>query len=91
MFLVIFLGSRLPKAPVSFAPIAIYLGLTLIYLVSILVTNTSVNPARSTAVARFAETGAPWQLWLFCAAPLVGAAVGGLIWIGFLDAPDTPG
>jgi aquaporin Z len=89
MFLIIILGSTSPKAPAGFAPIAIGLGLTLIHLISIPVTNTSVNPARSTAVALFAETGALGQLWLFWAAPLAGAAVGGLIWLGLLNAPET--
>lgn len=87
-FLIIILGATSPKAPAGFAPIAIGLGLTLILLMSIPVTNTSVNPARSTAVALFAETGAIGQLWLFWVAPLVGATIGGLIWIGLLNAPD---
>ena len=87
-FLVIILGATSPKAPAGFAPIAIGLGLTLIHLISIPVTNTSVNPARSTAVALFAETGALGQLWVFWVAPLVGAALGGLIWAGVLAAPD---
>ena len=63
-----------------FVPIAIGLGLTLIHLVSIPVTNTSVNPARLLAVAVFAETGALAQLWLFWAAPLAGSVAGALIW-----------
>ena len=88
-FLIVILGATSPKAPAGFAPIAIGLCLTLIHLISIPVTNTSVNPARSTAVALFAESGALGQLWLFWAAPLVGAAVGGLIWIGLLNAPDA--
>jgi len=87
-FLIIILGATSTKAPAGFAPIAIGLGLTLIHLISIPVTNTSVNPARSTAVALFAETGALGQLWLFWVAPLVGAAIGGLIWTGLLNAPD---
>ncbi|MDZ5450200.1 aquaporin Z [Labrys sp. ZIDIC5] len=84
-FLVIILGSTSKVAPAGFAPIAIGLGLTLIHLISIPVTNTSVNPARSTAVAFFAQTGAVSQLWLFWVAPLVGAIVGGLIWKVLLE------
>lgn len=79
-FLIVILGSTSPKAPAGFAPIAIGLALTLIHLISIPVTNTSVNPARSTGVAFYAETGATGQLWLFWVAPLVGAAIGALIW-----------
>ena len=79
-FLIIILGSTHGRAPVGFAPIAIGLGLTLIHLVSIPVTNTSVNPARSTGVALFAETAALSQLWLFWVAPIVGAVIGGVIW-----------
>ncbi|WP_454814571.1 aquaporin Z [Labrys neptuniae] len=84
-FLIIILGSTSKAAPAGFAPIAIGLGLTLIHLISIPVTNTSVNPARSTAVAFFAQTGAVNQLWLFWVAPLVGAIVGGLIWKVLLE------
>jgi len=80
VFLVVILGSTSDKAPPGFAPIAIGLALTLIHLISIPVTNTSVNPARSTGVAFYAETGAVPQLWLFWVAPLVGAAIGALIW-----------
>ncbi|MEW6641047.1 MAG: aquaporin Z [Pseudomonadota bacterium] len=79
-FLIIILGSTSKIAPAGFAPIAIGLGLTLIHLVSIPVTNTSVNPARSTAAALFAQTGALSQLWLFWVAPLIGAAIGAVIW-----------
>jgi aquaporin Z len=79
-FLIIILGATSRLAPAGFAPIAIGLGLTLIHLVSIPVTNTSVNPARSTAVAFFAENGALGQLWLFWVAPLAGAALGALLW-----------
>lgn len=67
------------SALAGFAPIAIGLGLTLIHLISIPLTNTSVNPARSTAVALFAQTGALSQLWLFWAAPILGAVIGALI------------
>jgi aquaporin Z len=80
MFLIIILGSTSPKAPAGFAPIAIGLGLTLIHLISIPVSNTSVNPARSTGVAFYAETAAVPQLWLFWVAPLVGAAIGAVIY-----------
>lgn len=83
-FLIIILGSTSSLAPAGFAPIAIGLGLTLIHLISIPVTNTSVNPARSTGVALFAETAALSQLWLFWVAPLVGAAIGAIIWKGLL-------
>ena len=84
MFLVVILGSTHHRAPAGFAPIAIGLGLTLIHLISIPVTNTSVNPARSTAVAVFAGPGAIGQLWLFWVAPLLGALIGGLAykWVG---------
>ena len=80
IFLVVILGSTASFAPVGFAPIAIGLCLTLIHLVSIPVTNTSVNPARSTAVALFAEGPALAQLWLFWLAPLAGAVLGALVW-----------
>lgn len=79
-FLVIILGATSKGAPAGFAPIAIGLGLTLIHLVSIPVTNTSVNPARSTGVALFAEGPALAQLWLFWVAPLIGGALGAIIW-----------
>ncbi len=79
-FLVIILGSTSSTSPAGFAPIAIGLGLTLIHLISIPVTNTSVNPARSTGVALFAETAAIPQLWLFWVAPLIGAVLGAFIW-----------
>ena len=79
--------QRHRNAPAGFAPIAIGLALTLIHLVSIPVTNTSVNPARSTAVAFFAETGALSQLWLFWVAPLIGGALGAVIWNALL-APE---
>lgn len=79
-FLIVILGATSEKAPAGFAPIAIGLGLTLIHLISIPVTNTSVNPARSTGVALFADGPALAQLWLFWVAPLIGGAVGALIW-----------
>ncbi|MCB2079225.1 MAG: aquaporin Z, partial [Novosphingobium sp.] len=83
-FLIVILGSTSKVAPAGFAPLAIGLALTLIHLISIPVTNTSVNPARSTGVAIFAETGAVGQLWLFWVAPLIGAALGALIWRSIL-------
>jgi aquaporin Z len=76
MFLVIILGATDERAPKGFAPIAIGLGLTLIHLISIPVTNTSVNPARSTGVAVFVGGWAVEQLWLFWVAPIVGALLG---------------
>jgi aquaporin Z len=86
-FLVVILGSTAKAAPAGFAPIAIGLALALIHLISIPVTNTSVNPARSTAVVVFAQTGAIGQLWMFWIAPLGGAAIGAFIW-KLLLAPD---
>ncbi len=83
-FLIIILGATSKLAPAGFAPIAIGLGLTLIHLISIPVTNTSVNPARSTAVALFADGWALQQLWLFWVAPLAGAALGAVIWKALL-------
>ena len=84
-FLIIILGATSDRVPAGFAPIAIGLGLTLIHLVSIPVTNTSVNPTRSTGVALFADGPALAQLWMFWVAPLVGAAIGALIWKTVLD------
>jgi aquaporin Z len=77
-FLLVILGATDSRAPAGFAPLAIGLALTLIHLVSIPVTNTSVNPARSTGVAIFAGGWALSQLWLFWLAPLLGGALGGL-------------
>ena len=77
-FLIVILGSTDPRAPHGFAPIAIGLALTLIHLISIPVTNTSVNPARSTGPAVFVGGWALGQLWLFWVAPIVGAALAGL-------------
>ena len=87
-FLIVILGSTSASVPAGFAPVPIGLALTLIHLVSIPVTNTSVNPARSTGVALFAQTGAMGQLWLFWLAPLVGAAIGALIWKNLLAGDD---
>jgi len=84
MFLMIILGSTDERAPAGFAPIAIGLGLTLIHLISIPVTNTSVNPARSTGPALFVGGWALGQLWLFWLAPIVGAVLAGFTyrWLG---------
>jgi aquaporin Z len=89
-FVFIILGSTSAAATAGFAPIAIGLALTVIHLVSIPVTNTSVNPARSTAVAFFAQNGAAGQLWLFWVAPLIGGALGALIWRYLLSPGETP-
>jgi aquaporin Z len=90
MFLMVILGATSPKAPLGFAPLAIGLTLTLIHLISIPVTNTSVNPARSTGVALFQGGWAIGQLWAFWLAPLFGACVAGLVhrWL-FPDDPPT--
>ena len=80
MFLIIILGATHPKAPAGFAGLAIGLGLTMIHLISIPVTNTSVNPARSTSQAIFAGGDAINELWLFWVAPIVGAALAGLVY-----------
>jgi aquaporin Z len=89
-FLLIILGATDGRAPKGFAPIAIGLALTLIHLISIPVTNTSVNPARSTGPALFAGGWALNQLWLFWVAPILGAVLGGLISISFFAAPQEP-
>ena len=89
-FLIVILGSTSKAAPAGFAPLTIGLCLTLIHLISIPVTNTSVNPARSTATALFAQTGALGQLWLFWAAPLIGGALGALIWKFVLSPGESP-
>ena len=84
MFLIVILGATSEKAPPGFAPLAIGLALTVIHLISIPVTNTSVNPARSTGVALFQGTWALQQLWAFWLAPIVGGALAGLAqrWLG---------
>jgi aquaporin Z len=84
MFLIIILGATDKRTPQGFAPIAIGLGLTLIHLISIPVTNTSVNPARSTGVAVFVGDWAVNQLWLFWIAPIIGAGLAGVVyrWLG---------
>ena len=88
MFLFVIMGATDSRAPAGFAPIAIGLCLTLIHLVSIPVSNTSVNPARSTAVALFAQTGALSQLWLFWLAPLIGGAIGGVVYKALAGTPQ---
>jgi aquaporin Z len=92
MFLVVIMGATHGRAPAGFAPMAIGLALTLIHLISIPVTNTSVNPARSTGVALFAGAGALGQLWLFWLAPLLGGLIGGAVyrWLG-AERPDIVG
>jgi aquaporin Z len=92
MFLVIIMGATHSKAPVGFAPIAIGLGLTLIHLISIPVTNTSVNPARSTGVALIVGGTPLSQLWLFWLAPILGGLLGGVVykWLG-PERPDITG
>ena len=87
MFLVIIMGATSKRAAAGFAPIAIGLGLTLIHLISIPITNTSVNPARSTGPALFVGGWAIEQLWLFWVAPIIGAVAGGWVfrWLGNED------
>lgn len=80
MFLIIIMGATDKRAPQGFAPIAIGLGLTLIHLISIPISNTSVNPARSTGVALFADGWAVSQLWLFWIAPIIGGVIGGVLY-----------
>ena len=91
-FLFVILGSTHGSAPKGFAPIAIGLALTLIHLISIPVTNTSVNPARSTGVAVFVGGWAIGQLWLFWLAPIVGAALAGVTyrWVGGPEPEPVP-
>ena len=88
MLLFVIMGSTHGKAPAGFAPIAIGLCLTLIHLVSIPVSNTSVNPARSSGVALFAQTGALSQLWLFWVAPIVGGMIGAVVYKAVAGARD---
>jgi aquaporin Z len=87
-FLVIILGSTDKRAPQGFAPIAIGLGLTLIHLIGIPITNLSVNPARSTGPAVFVGGWALAQLWLFWLAPMIGAAVAGVVYSGFAEQAE---
>lgn len=95
MFLIVILGATHKRAPVGFAGLAIGLALTLIHLISIPVTNTSVNPARSTGPALFVGDWALQQLWLFWLVPLVGAAIAGFVYKALLEgdvsAPDITG
>ena len=92
MFLIVILGSTHTRAPVGFAGLAIGLALTLIHLISIPVTNTSVNPARSTGPALFVGGWALEQLWLFWIAPIVGAAAAGFVYRALLESvpPEPP-
>jgi len=90
MFLIVILGATHRRAPVGFAGIAIGLALTLIHLISIPVTNTSVNPARSTGPALFVGGWAISQLWLFWLAPIVGALAAGALYRGFFDGIPEP-
>jgi aquaporin Z len=87
MFLIVILGATHKRAPVGFAGLAIGLALTLIHLISIPVTNTSVNPARSTGPAVFVGGWALQQLWLFWVAPLLGAAIAGVTYKTVLEGP----
>jgi aquaporin Z len=89
MFLMIILGATDRRAPQGFAPIAIGLGLTLIHLIGIPVTNLSVNPARSTAPALFVGGWALQQLWLFWVAPIAGALIAGAVYSVFAEAPQA--
>jgi aquaporin Z len=88
MFLFVIMGSTHGKAPAGFAPLAIGLALVMIHLVSIPVTNTSVNPARSTGPALFVGGWALEQLWLFWVAPLIGGVIGGVVYRGLSDEPE---
>jgi aquaporin Z len=88
MFLIIILGATDRRAPQGFAPIAIGLALTLIHLISIPITNTSVNPARSTGPALFVGGWALQQLWLFWIAPIVGAAIAGIVYPAIAGEPE---
>lgn len=90
LFLFVILGSIHARVPTGFAPVSIGLSLTAINLVSIPITNTSLNPARSTGLALFADTAALSQLWLFWLAPMLGAVVGTLVWkaIGERDTAE---
>jgi aquaporin Z len=89
MFLMIILGATDRRAPAGFAPIAIGLGLTLIHLIGIPVTNLSVNPARSTGPAVFVQGWALAQLWLFWVAPVIGAVIAGVLYKTCFDASKT--
>ena len=88
VFLFVIMGATDSRAPAGFAPIAIGLCLTLIHLISIPVSNTSVNPARSTGVALFAQTGALSQLWLFWVAPIIGGVIGAVVYKAVAGQPS---
>jgi aquaporin Z len=88
VFLFVIMGSTHGKAPAGFAPLAIGLALVMIHLVSIPVTNTSVNPARSTGPALFVGGWAIQQLWLFWVAPLIGGVIGGVVYRWLSDEPE---
>lgn len=90
IFLLVILGSTDGRAPKGFAPVAIGLALTLIHLISIPVTNTSVNPARSTGVALFAGAELFGQVWLFWLAPILGAVLAGFVYSAVFSAPVVP-
>src|SRR5687767_6533487 len=90
MFLMIILGATDARAPAGFAPIAIGLALTLIHLISIPVTNTSVNPARSTGPALFAGGAYIGQLWLFWVAPILGAIIAGFVYLALAGEAGEP-
>jgi aquaporin Z len=89
-FVMIIMGATHGRAPVGFAPLAIGFALTLIHLISIPVTNTSVNPARSTGVAIFQGSWALSQLWLFWLAPIIGGALGGYVFNALVGTDDRP-
>jgi aquaporin Z len=89
MFLIIIMGSTDKRAPKGLAPLAIGFGLTLIHLISIPVTNTSVNPARSTGPALFVGGWAIQQLWLFWVAPILGAAIAGVAYAFFAGEAES--
>jgi aquaporin Z len=91
MFLIVIMGSTDRRAPQGMAPIAIGLCLTLIHLISIPVTNTSVNPARSTGPAIFVGGWAIKQLWLFWVAPIIGAGIGGAVYAALIGEPEPTG
>ena len=90
MFLIVILGATSTAAPAGFAPLAIGLALLVAHLIGIPITNASLNPARSIASAIFATTGAWGQIWLFIVRPLVGGALGGVIWRYLLSPGESP-
>ena len=90
MFLIVILGATSTAAPAGFAPLAIGLALLVAHLIGIPITNASLNPARSIASAIFATTGAWGQIWLFIVGPLVGGALGGVIWRYLLSPGESP-